>query len=205
MTRYQVPREETSIYLTNISEQVFSMEMHTPWCAPYIRTAVCVIRISHFCNVFKLMDVSSANAQWSAISFTCFFQCDLYSWYPLCILVVAKSGKLGKLCSCQEQPFVNRVCMKLECIMKVPFCIKNVCNFPVYQDIPLSLFLGQGGFCITSFHSSHKWISYFVDCLQHFILHQILNHLVHTNLQNKLPHQLFVVNREHWQAWHLYS
>ena len=37
-------------------------------------------------------------------------------------LVVARSGKSGKLCGRQEQLFVNRICMKFEYITKVSHC-----------------------------------------------------------------------------------
>ena len=51
----------------------------------YSVTSMRIIEIYHFHNVFKFMDVSSAEAQWSAILFTCFSQYDFYCWYPLCI------------------------------------------------------------------------------------------------------------------------
>ena len=47
-------------------------------------------------------------------------------WFLLLVsilhtLVVARSGKPRELCGRQEQPFVNKVCMKFEYITKVPY------------------------------------------------------------------------------------
>ena len=72
--------------------------------------------ISHFCNVFRWMDVSSAKA----ISFTCFF----HLWFLMLVctlhtLVVARSGKLRQaLRSIKSNLSVNRVCMKFECTLR---------------------------------------------------------------------------------------
>ena len=58
---------------------------------PFCLSLFCNILISQFRNVIKLMDVSCAKAQWSAISFTCFFS---VISIVLHTLVVDRTGKL---------------------------------------------------------------------------------------------------------------
>ena len=50
----------------------------------------------------------------------CFFQCDFYCWYPLCIHLLGQASS-EKPCGHQEQSIVNKVCIQLEYITKVRY------------------------------------------------------------------------------------
>ena len=80
--------------------------------------------IGDFHNVFKLMDIfllpkPSDQPFHSPASFNVISIAGIHFAYISCCYVRQTSDKF---CSHQEQPFVNRVCMKCEYITKVPYC-----------------------------------------------------------------------------------